>query len=91
MFTMIEKTAPGLGDLMKERTAFEGSRTTRPARNDDTLHAPRPNDGRVRGNYDGHVATSSLYTKAALNPLRAVLGAAALGLGIATVLRSRGD
>ncbi len=91
MFTMIEKAAPGLGDLMKERTAFEGSRTKGPAKNDDPLHAPHPNDGRVRGNYDGHVATSSLYTKAALNPLRAVLGAAVLGLGIATVLRARGD
>jgi NAD(P)-dependent dehydrogenase (short-subunit alcohol dehydrogenase family) len=91
VFTMLEKTAPGLGDRVKERTAFDGSRTTKPPRDDDTLYAPRPGDGRVRGNYEGHVATTSLYTRAALNPLGAVIGAAALGLGLAAVLRSRSD
>jgi NADP-dependent 3-hydroxy acid dehydrogenase YdfG len=91
MFTMLEKTAPGLGDRMKERTAFEGSKTTKPPKDDDTLYAPRPGDGRVHGNYEGHVASTSLYTKAALNPIRAVIGAAALGLGLAAVLRSRSD
>jgi NAD(P)-dependent dehydrogenase (short-subunit alcohol dehydrogenase family) len=88
MFTMMEKTAPGLGDKMKERTAFDGSRTTKPPKDDDTLYAPRPNDGRVRGNYEGHVASTSLYTKAALHPMRAVLGAAALGIGLAAVVRA---
>jgi NAD(P)-dependent dehydrogenase (short-subunit alcohol dehydrogenase family) len=88
MFTMMEKTAPGLGDRMKERTAFDGSKTTKPPKDDDTLYAPRPNDGRVRGSYEGHVASTSLYTKAALHPVRAVLGAAALGVGIAAALRA---
>lgn len=91
MFTMIEKTAPVLGDRMKERTAFEGSRTTKPPKDDDTLYAPRPGDGRVRGSYEGHVASTSLYTKAALNPIKAVIGAAALGLGLAAVLHARSD
>jgi NAD(P)-dependent dehydrogenase (short-subunit alcohol dehydrogenase family) len=89
MFTMIEKTAPGLGDRMKERTAFDGSKTDRPAKDDDTLFAPRPNDGRVRGRYEGHVAKTSLYTKAAMNPVKALLGVAALGIGIAGVIQAR--
>ncbi|MFL5608770.1 MAG: SDR family oxidoreductase [Gemmatimonadaceae bacterium] len=89
MFTALEKTAPGLADKMKERTAFDGSKTNRPPKDDDTLYAPRPNDSRVHGRYEGHVAKSSLYTSAALHPLRTMLGAAALGVGIATVLHAR--
>ena len=89
MFTMMEKTAPGLGDMMKERSAFDGSKTNKPPKDDDTLYAPRPGDGRVRGRYEGHVASTSLYTKAALNPIRSILGAAALGVGIAAVLHAR--
>jgi NAD(P)-dependent dehydrogenase (short-subunit alcohol dehydrogenase family) len=89
MFTALEKTAPGLADRMKERTAFDGSKTNRPPKDDDTLYAPRPNDSRVHGRYEGHVAKSSLYTSAALHPLRTMLGAAALGVGIATVLHAR--
>jgi hypothetical protein len=89
LFTALEKTAPGLADKMKERTAFDGSKTNRPPKDDDTLYAPRPNDGRVHGRYEGHVAKSSLYTSAALHPLRTILGAAALGVGIATVLHAR--
>jgi NAD(P)-dependent dehydrogenase (short-subunit alcohol dehydrogenase family) len=91
MFTMMEKTAPGLGDAFKERTAFDGSKTDKPPKDDDTLYAPRPGDGRVRGDYEGHVMKTSLYTKAALNPLPALLGAAVLGLGIAGILRARAD
>jgi NAD(P)-dependent dehydrogenase (short-subunit alcohol dehydrogenase family) len=89
IFTALEKAAPGLADRMKERTAFDGSRTNRPPKDDDTLYAPRPRDSRVHGRYEGHVARSSLYTSAALHPLRAMLGAAALGVGIATVLHAR--
>ncbi|MEO8564281.1 MAG: SDR family oxidoreductase [bacterium] len=88
MFTALEKIAPALGDKFKERTAFDGSRTDEAPRDDDTLYNPRPNDGRVRGNYPGHVMKRSLYTAAALNPVKTLLGAAAL-VGIAGVLRSR--
>jgi NAD(P)-dependent dehydrogenase (short-subunit alcohol dehydrogenase family) len=91
VYTVTEKTTPALGDLMKERTSFDGSMTDKAPKDDDTLYSPRPHDGRVRGNYEGHVARTSLYTKAALNPLSTVIGAAALGLGIAAVLRSRSD
>jgi hypothetical protein len=86
---MIEKVAPGLGDWTKESTAFSGQRTSEPRRTDDALHSPRPGDGRVRGNYHGHVMRSSVYTKAALHPVRAAVGAAAIGVGLALALSAR--
>ena len=88
VFTMIEKVAPSLGDRMKERTAFDSQKTDEAPRDDDTLYSPRPGDGRVRGNYPGRVMKRSLYTTAALNPLKTLLGAAAL-VGIAGVISSR--
>jgi len=88
VFTMMEKVAPSLGDRMKERTAFGGQKTDEVPRDDDTLYAPRPGDGRVRGNYPGRVMKRSLYTAAALNPVKTLLGAAAL-VGIASVINAR--
>lgn len=83
------KLAPRLGDKFNEATAFKGSRTDEPARDEDTLYAPRSGDGRVRGHYPGHVMKSSAYTKAALSPGKALLGLAALGVGVALATRSR--
>jgi len=88
MFTTMEKVAPVLGDKFKERTAFDGQKTDEAPRDDDTLFAPRPGDGRVRGNYPGRVMKRSFYTTAALNPVKTLLGAAAL-VGIAGVLNAR--
>jgi NAD(P)-dependent dehydrogenase (short-subunit alcohol dehydrogenase family) len=88
MFTMVEKVAPAIGDRMKERTTFDGSKTDEAPRDDDTLYAPRPGDGRVRGNYPGHVRKRSFYTTAALHPVRTLLGVAAIA-GIAGVIRAR--
>jgi NAD(P)-dependent dehydrogenase (short-subunit alcohol dehydrogenase family) len=88
MFTAIEKVAPGVGDRMKEMTAFDQQRTDEAPRDDDTLYSPRPGDGRVRGNYPGRVMKRSLYTTAALNPVKTLLSAAAI-VGIAGVLSSR--
>ncbi len=53
------------------------------------LHAPIADGARVRGAYSGHVMKSSLYTQAALHPAAAVLGALALGVGIALAGRRR--
>jgi NAD(P)-dependent dehydrogenase (short-subunit alcohol dehydrogenase family) len=88
MFTAMEKVAPTLGDKFKERTAFDGSKTDQAARDDDTLYEPRPNDGRVRGQYPGHVMKRSFYTMAALNPVKTLLGAAAI-VGLASVISAR--
>src|SRR3712207_7552435 len=49
-------------------------------RSDDTLYAPRPGDGRERGEYPGRVMKSSAFTTASLHPVATVLGAAALGI-----------
>ncbi|HEX6106506.1 MAG TPA: SDR family oxidoreductase [Gemmatimonadales bacterium] len=88
MFSTTEKFTPRLGDLMKEKTAFEGQHTDRPDRTGDTLHEPRPGDGRVRGDYPGRVRESSLYTKARLNRGATFLGLAVLGAGLALASRS---
>ena len=88
MFTTMEKVAPSLGDRFKEATAFSGQMTDEAPRDDDTLFSPRPGDGRVRGNYPGRVMKRSFYTTAALNPVKTLLGAAAI-VGIAGVLSAR--
>jgi NAD(P)-dependent dehydrogenase (short-subunit alcohol dehydrogenase family) len=88
LFTAMEKIAPAVGDRFKERTAFDGSRTEWAPKDDDTLYAPRPGDGRVRGNYPGHVMKRSFYTTAALNPVKTLLGMAAIA-GVAGLLSAR--
>ena len=88
VFSSTEKYAPAMGDLMKEKTAFAGQRTEVPDRGDDTLHAPRPGDGRVRGSYPGRVLESSAYTRARLNRGTALVGLAVIGAGLALASRS---
>ncbi|MGH7621592.1 MAG: SDR family NAD(P)-dependent oxidoreductase, partial [Gemmatimonadaceae bacterium] len=87
-FSLIEKLAPSLGDRFKVATAFEGSRTDQPARDDDTLFAPRPGAPRVRGRYQGHVMKTSISTAATLRPLPALLAVATFGAGLAIAARS---
>jgi hypothetical protein len=45
------------------------------------------NDLRERGDYEGHVAESSLYTKASLHPLMTGALLAGAGLAVASLLR----
>jgi len=89
VYTALETFAPRLADRFKQATAFSGQRSDRPAEGDSTLYAPRAGDGRERGRYPGHVMTSSAYTTARRNPLATVLGAAAVGLGVAFAARAR--
>ncbi|MFI5242970.1 MAG: SDR family oxidoreductase, partial [Gemmatimonadales bacterium] len=88
-FTLIEKVAPALGDRIKLASTFEGSRTSEPARDEDTLFHARPGDPRVRGRYRGHVMKQSWSTAATLRPIPAILAVATLGAGIAYAIRSR--
>jgi hypothetical protein len=90
-FTLIEKFAPAVGDRFKVATSFEGSRTDEPARDDDTLFAPRPGAPRVRGRYQGHVMKTSISTAATLRPLPTLLAAATIGAGIAFAMRTRSE
>jgi hypothetical protein len=89
LFTTLETFAPRLADRFKQATSFSGQRSDRPVRGDSTLYAPRAGDGRERGDYPGHVMESSAYTAVSRNPVATVLGAAAVGLGVALASRAR--
>jgi short-subunit dehydrogenase len=81
--------APRLTDKVMEAALFDMQQTERPApegRRDGLYGASE--DPRERGGYEGHVAESSLYTKATLHLL--VTGAILLGSGLALALWWRG-
>ncbi|HSE33524.1 MAG TPA: SDR family oxidoreductase [Pyrinomonadaceae bacterium] len=73
---------PRVMDKWMEATMFNFQKSDEPRRNDraDSLHAASV-DGHERGHYPGHVAESSVYTKAVLHPF--VAGSLIAGLGIA--------
>jgi NAD(P)-dependent dehydrogenase (short-subunit alcohol dehydrogenase family) len=79
---------PRLTDFYMERAMFESQRNDIPARERaGNLYVHSPNEGRERGGYPGHVLESSVYTRAALSPGKALL-AAGLGLAVFAGLRS---
>jgi NAD(P)-dependent dehydrogenase (short-subunit alcohol dehydrogenase family) len=79
---------PRLTDFYMERAMFESQRNDIPARERaGNLYVHSPNEGRERGGYRGHVLESSVYTRAALSPGKALL-AAGLGLAVFAGLRS---
>jgi NAD(P)-dependent dehydrogenase (short-subunit alcohol dehydrogenase family) len=88
--------APRLTDKAMEAAVFDLQRSDEPSPpgRPDSLHAPSK-DGDERGGYPGHVAESSLYTKASLRPL--LTSALLLGGAFATASlfrrngRERGD
>jgi short-subunit dehydrogenase len=78
--SVIGKYAPRLTDKYMETTMISQQKSDEPTngRSDDGLFESHDSSLRERGDYDGHVSESSLYTKASLHPL--VTGAAvALG------------
>ena len=74
--------APRLTDKVMENVMVEQQKSDKPPRprEDNGLYEAN-NDLRAHGNYEGHVAESSLYTKAALHPL--ITGALLVGAGLA--------
>jgi dihydrofolate reductase len=74
--------APRLTDKVIEAMMFDVQKSDRhkPNGRPDSLHAPIE-DGQERGGYPGHVAESSVYTKAAKHPL--ITGSVLAGLGLA--------
>jgi short-subunit dehydrogenase len=80
--------APRLTDKVMKATMFDLQKSDqpRPATRKDSLHAPS-DDGSERGGYPGHVAESSVYTKASLHPV--VTGAVIAGTGLALAAASR--
>jgi len=74
--------APRLTDKLIEATMFSWQKSSQPKLEGgaDSLHAPS-DDGEERGGYPGHVAESSVYTKASVHPL--IAGSVLAGLGFA--------
>jgi short-subunit dehydrogenase len=86
------KYAPRLTDKVMEAALFDIQQTEKPKpenRKDGLYEASE--DLRERGGYDGHVAESSLYMKAALHPV--ITSAVLLGSSLALALwwRSNGE
>jgi short-subunit dehydrogenase len=81
--------APRLTDKMMEAMMFDMQQSDRqtPKDRQDSLYAPIA-DGEERGGYRGHVAESSVYTKAAKHPLITASVIAGLGLAAFAAWRS---
>jgi short-subunit dehydrogenase len=76
--------APRLTDKLMEAMMFDVQQSDRPkpAARPDSLYAPIE-DGEERGGYPGHVAETSVYTKASRHPL--ITGSLIAGLGLAAL------
>ena len=79
---------PRLTDLYMERSMFDSQRSDTPAaERASNLYVHSADEGRERGGYGGHVMRSSVYTRVAFSPGKALL-AAGLGLAVFAGLRS---
>jgi short-subunit dehydrogenase len=82
LLSAVSEYAPRLADIYMENIMINGQKTDEHVDSNpmDSLHKPVDSSLTERGGYDGHVAESSLYTKASLHPI--VTGAAfAVGIG----------
>jgi hypothetical protein len=72
---------------MMERTMIPAQKSGRPAQpRGDVLRTPT-SDLRERGEYEGHVLKSSLYTKASLHPVLSAALLVGAGVAIGAMLR----
>lgn len=87
LLSVAGKMAPRLTDYYMEKAMISGQKTDRRpnGRGLESLYDSNEFQLRERGDYDGHVARSSLYTKASLHPLAtgALIG---FGVGAAFLL-----
>jgi hypothetical protein len=83
--------APRTTDLIMEATMIDMQKTDKPGSDAwEGLHDSKDSRLHTSGNYEGHVAQSSVYTQASLHPL--VTGSAvALGVGGLLYALSRGS
>ena len=81
IMSLAGKFAPGLTDMYMEKAMIEGQQTDVPStsRPFEGLYAPQDQRLAERGGYEGHVAESSIYTRASLHPL---LTGSALALSV---------
>jgi hypothetical protein len=85
---VLGRYAPRLTDKLMEAMMFDMQQFVRPAPYNrvDSLYTPSA-DGRERGEYSGHVAEASVYTKASLHPL--IAGSVVAGLGVVALAGCR--
>lgn len=97
MLSMMGEYAPRLTDKYMEATMLDAQKSDQPdyVNQNEGLYESLDNRLAQRGGYQGHVAESSIYTKASLHPLitTAATGAAlvALGAGVAYFVSNRND
>jgi NAD(P)-dependent dehydrogenase (short-subunit alcohol dehydrogenase family) len=88
LITALGSVLPRLTDFYMEKAMFESQRSDTPAAGrEGNLYTPAGLGGNERGAYRGHVMRSSMYTRAAMSPGKALL-AAGLGLAVFAGLRS---
>jgi NAD(P)-dependent dehydrogenase (short-subunit alcohol dehydrogenase family) len=88
LLTALGTALPRLTDFYMERAMFRGQRSDIPAAaRSGNLYRPSGQENLERGGYAGHVRESSLYTRAAMSPGKALL-AAGLGLAVFAGIRS---
>ncbi|MBA2502827.1 MAG: SDR family oxidoreductase [Pyrinomonadaceae bacterium] len=80
--------APRLADKYMESMVISGTKSDKPPRPREQNGLDRPSENlSERGDYEGHVAKSSLYTKASLHPVATAALVAGAGLAVAAMLR----
>jgi short-subunit dehydrogenase len=88
MLSALGHYAPRLTDMLMESMTTQQQKSDKPPSPlaENGLYKAN-NDLRERGDYEGHVAESSLYTKASLHPLMTGALLAGAGLAVASLLR----
>jgi short-subunit dehydrogenase len=82
LLSTLGETLPRLTDRVMENTMINAQKTDEPATASlEGLYSSHDGSLNERGGYEGHVAGSSLYTKASLHPVATGAAVAAVGLG----------
>ena len=89
MLSMMDNYAPALADKYMENMMIQSQKSDKPVDHQlESLYESNDSSLSERGDYDGHVAKTSIYTKASLHPM--LTGALALGAaGLAYTLYNR--
>ena len=91
MMSSMRRLSNTATEKVMEKTLFDAQQYDERAteRRTDNLYAHVEHDGGERGDFPGHVMKSSLYTTAALHPVKTALAAAGLGAVLVLGMRNR--
>jgi short-subunit dehydrogenase len=88
--SLLGRFAPRMADKIMERTMIKQQQSNRPAGpNDENGLYSSSGELKERGGYVGHVAESSLYTRASLHPVLTGSALVGAGLAVAAFLRAK--